>query len=81
MTIAEFRKLLAARPFQPFTLHMADGRKVLVKHPEFVAVAPSGRTAIVYQPNNDFEIVDLLLVTSLKVELRRKRRTRPRQKS
>ena len=81
MTMTELRKLLASKPFRAFTLHMADGRKVLVKHPEFVAVAPNGRTAVVYQPNSDFEIVDLFLVTSLKLERRRRRSGKARQKS
>jgi len=37
-----------------------------VRHPDFLAYA-GGRTALVGQPDGDFETVDLLLVTSLNV--------------
>jgi len=63
--ISELRKLYDAEPFQPFLIHMANGRKIPVKHREFVALAPSGRTAYVYQTNDDSEVVDVALVTSL----------------
>jgi len=56
-----------AEPFRPFVLHLADGRAVPVHHREFLASAPSGRTVIVYQPDDSFNVVDLLLVTDLEV--------------
>jgi len=28
----QVRKAMHAQPFQPFTLHLADGRKFVVKH-------------------------------------------------
>ena len=46
---------------------MANGRKIPVKHREFMALAPSGRTAYVYQTNDDSEVVDVALVTSLEL--------------
>jgi hypothetical protein len=67
MTVTEFRTLLHAEPFRPFVIHLADGRSIPVKHREFALPSPSGRTVIVYQPDDSFEIVDLLLVTSLSV--------------
>lgn len=67
MTIEQFRNLLNAQPFAPFSIHLADGRQIPVVHREFVAQSPSGRTVIVYQPNESFNIVDLLLVTDLEV--------------
>ena len=69
MKMTELRKLYDAEPFQPFLLHMANGRKIPVRHREFMALSPSGRTAYVYQMNDDSEVVDVALVTSL--ELRR----------
>jgi hypothetical protein len=68
MTIDTIRQLYEARPFQPFTIHLADGRQIVVEHPEFMARAPSGRTVVVYQPNDSFNIIDLLLVTDLEVQ-------------
>jgi hypothetical protein len=54
-----------ARPFQPFRIHMADGRSLDVMHPEFLAHTASGRTIMVAAPDDSFEVIDLLLVTSL----------------
>jgi len=65
MTIQELRKMLHAQPFRPFEIHLSDCRSISVNHPEFVGEAPSGRTIGVGTVDG-FEIVDLLLVTSLK---------------
>ena len=67
MSIDQVRTLYDAHPFRPFVLHLADGRAIPVHHHEFLASAPSGRTIIVYQPDDSFNIVDLLLVTDLEV--------------
>ena len=67
MTIQQIRHLYDAQPFRPFVLHLADGRAIPVQHREFLAAAPSGRTLIVYQSDDSFNIVDLLLVTDLEV--------------
>lgn len=65
MTIDQLRNFYEAQPFQPFVMHLADGREVLVRGREFMASAPSGRTVIVYQPDDSWNVVDLLLVTDL----------------
>jgi hypothetical protein len=67
MVIEQLRRLYEAQPFRPFTMHLADGRQLPVLHREFLAISPSGRTSIVYQPDESFNIVDLLLVTDLEV--------------
>jgi len=67
MTISEFRNMLSAKPFHAFTINLADGRSIPVKHREFALPSPSGRTVIVYQPDDSFDIIDILLVTSLSV--------------
>jgi hypothetical protein len=66
MTIDQLKKLHAARPFQAFDIHLADGRIVGVDHPELLAQSPGGRTIAVGVPDGTIEIIDLLLVTSLK---------------
>ena len=68
MTIEQVRRSYNAQPFRPFTMHMADGRAIRVEHREFLAMSPTGRTVIVYQPDDSFDVVDLLLVTDLKVK-------------
>jgi hypothetical protein len=67
MKISELQKLYDAEPFRPFLIHMADGRKIPVKHREFMALSPSGRTAYVYQLNDDSDIIDVALVTALEL--------------
>jgi hypothetical protein len=54
-----------AAPFQPFDIHLADGRSIPVDHPELMAIYQSGRTVAVIV-EDVLEVIDLLLVTSLK---------------
>jgi hypothetical protein len=65
MTIDQVRQFYEAQPFQPFVIHLADGRQVPVNHREFIMAVPSGRTIIVAQPDDTVNIIDLLLVTDL----------------
>jgi hypothetical protein len=67
VTTLQLQQLWKASPFKPFTIHMADGRHVPVRHSEFLMPSPSGRSVIVYQPDDSFNIIDLLLVTDLEV--------------
>jgi hypothetical protein len=68
MTIEQIRRLYEAQPFQPFVIHLADGREIPVPSREFMAAAPNGRTVVVYQSDSTANIVDLLLVTDLEVK-------------
>ena len=66
MTLEQLRRFHQARPFHPFDIHLADGRSLPVASPEFLAITPPGRTIGVGLAEGTIEIVDLLLVTSLK---------------
>jgi hypothetical protein len=68
MTIERFRDFYDAQPFQPFVIHLADGRHIPVHHRDFVMAAPSGRTVVVQQPDDRLNVIDLLLVTDLEVQ-------------
>jgi hypothetical protein len=68
MKIEEVRKLLHTQPFRTFVIHIADGGKIPVRHEDFVALAPGGREMIVYQPDDSYQIVDVMLVTRLEVK-------------
>jgi hypothetical protein len=76
MTVEQLKQVWKADPFRPFTIHLADGRNVSVQHRDFVAQSPSGRTIIVYQPDDSFNIIDLLLVTDLEVPNGKSRRSK-----
>jgi hypothetical protein len=68
MTVQQLRETWRAQPFRPFTMHLADGREIRVEHQEFLMLSPSGRTVIVYQPDDSHNVIDLLLVTDLEVK-------------
>ena len=65
MTSERLTEMLEATPFQPFDIRLADGRAIRVQHPEFVARSPSGRTAVVFQPDDSMTIIDVFLAVSL----------------
>ena len=65
MTVEQFRTALRSAPFRPFAIRLADGGTVPVRHPEMVALHPTGRTTVVIQPSGMWHVVDLLLVTAL----------------
>lgn len=75
MTSVQLREMVNAQPFRPLDIHLADGRKVHVKHPEFIATSPSGRTAIVFYEDEAFEIIDVLHITSIEVRNGRRKRS------
>jgi hypothetical protein len=66
MTIEQLRIMHQARPFEPFEIYLADGRAIGVDHPEFLSQSPTGRTISVGMPDGTHQVIDLLLVTSLK---------------
>jgi hypothetical protein len=67
MTVDALTKILRAQPFRPFRIHMADGRNFLVEHQDFISRSPSGRTVIVHSRDDSFEVLDMLLMSSLEV--------------
>ena len=49
--------------FKPFTLHLTDGRKIPVPHPDFIAL---GRGIVVVVDENDVDqVVDALHIVSV----------------
>ncbi len=79
MTVNQLREFLRAAPFRPFDIHLADGRALPVEHPEMVAIAPD-QTIGVAKREGTIEIVDLMLVTSLKPQTNGKTRRKPARK-
>jgi hypothetical protein len=72
MTIDELRGFSRAQPFQPYVIHLTDGRAVLVSHPELMMAVPSGRTILVCQPDDTIDVIDLPQVA--RVEVKQERR-------
>jgi hypothetical protein len=65
MTTDQIRTVHRAKPFKPFTVHLADGTSVDVTHPENMFQSQGGRTIIVNTRGEKMEIIDLLLVTKI----------------
>ena len=80
MTTGEFRTHLRAQPFVPFAIHLAEGRRIEVHHPENAMLNELGRTAAAVNAEGVIETIDLLLVTSLR-PLNVRRGRRPRRES
>ncbi len=81
MAVERIKELYEATPFLPFVLHLADGRAISVHHREFIATAPSGRTLVVFQPDDHMHIIDLLLVTDVELKPLANGNTRRRKRS
>lgn len=65
MRIDELKKAHRSQPFEPFTIRVADGREYDVVHPEFLAFSATGRTIVVMTPDDLFEIIDTMMITSI----------------
>jgi len=63
MDLKSIRNALHEQPFRPFELCLADGRRVPVKHPEFVAM--NQRIVIVIDEESNTRILEPLLIVSL----------------
>jgi len=70
VNISVLRELHEARPFVPFTLTLADGRKLTVPHNEFFSFFPSGRFAVLTHADDSFTVIELLLVTAVDVKVK-----------
>jgi hypothetical protein len=67
MSTEQLKTAWKAQPFRPFVIHLADGRAIKVVHSDFLSRSPSGRTIIVHQPDESWNVIDLLLVTDLEI--------------
>jgi hypothetical protein len=68
MTIQKFREVLHANPLVPFTIHLADGRRIPVAHQDFVAASQTGRIVCVFHgPEDASSFIDIMLVTALEL--------------
>ncbi len=65
MDLNSIRSALRVEPFQPFVLHLADGRKIPIKHPEFVAM--NQRIVVVIDEEINSRVFEPLLIVSLEV--------------
>ena len=48
MDLSAIRDAMHAQPFRPFSLRLTEGRELFIRHPDFIAIAPSGWSVTVY---------------------------------
>lgn len=62
MTSEKLHEVHSARPFRPFRMNLADGRRLDVRHPEMLAYRLGSRSVYFVHDDDRGEHVDLLLV-------------------
>jgi hypothetical protein len=68
--IGDLRRLIANRPFLPFTIHTADGGELRVPTVDHIAVSPTGGRVIVFADDDSTMLVSALLIARLSVDSR-----------
>jgi hypothetical protein len=63
MDIAGVRTALHREPFHPFTLMLADGRALTIRHPDFVALGQ--RHIVVVHEDDTWSTIEPLLIVSI----------------
>lgn len=67
MLLERIQKLFRARPFQPFIIHLEDGRTIPVHDYFMMGRSPDWRTIAVYQPDGKLDIIRFSTVTDVEV--------------
>jgi hypothetical protein len=80
MTAQEFRSVFEALPFRPFNFFLADGRAVAIPYQDYALLSPTGGTLIVYQDDDSFQVLDLMLATGVEVNGKQTRRKVPKRR-
>ena len=65
MRTENLQEVIHAAPFRPFALSMADGTRIDVPHPDFIAHPPGARTAVVVGSDESLHIIDVMLVSKI----------------
>ena len=75
MSIIGIREALHRKPFRSFSFGLVDGRTLAVRHPEFVILGR--RLVTVIEDENNWSVVDPLLILSIEYSDSTQRPPRP----
>ena len=67
MTKEEIQVRLTHTPFVPFKVRLAGGEEIDVPTPDHAHLHPNGRTLFVHLDQGGTEVIDVMLVTSLRL--------------
>ncbi len=62
------KNFMHASPWKPFTVCLADGRNIQVPHPDFISISRAGRTLIVTTEDEEFEMIDVFLILTIRTK-------------
>lgn len=48
MITDDIRELQNANPFEPYTLHVSDGKALYVKHPDYCFITPDRQSVYIF---------------------------------
>lgn len=84
MTFQHLHRIHNAQPFEPYRLHLADGRSVEVAGPQKMLFWGKGRVVVVTDSDDDLHILDVLMITDIQMTKKPTRETsrngRPRRR-
>ena len=63
LNLRTIRDRLHQAPFKPFHIRLSDGRRIVVKHQDFVALG--GSVVVVTDPHDNVQRLDALHIVSL----------------
>ena len=66
--IGDLRRLIAARPFIPFTIYTSDGEHMRIATVDHIAVSPTGARIVVFADDDSVIHVSPLLVARIVVD-------------
>ena len=66
MTAGQALRTLRGVPFQPFFVHLVDGRTIRIGHPENLSLIAGGRIEVVEDAAGLPESIDVLMIVSLR---------------
>ena len=65
MISEEIRSLLRNSPFRPFTVHLADGKELLIHHHDYAWLLPSGYQLIFEDPAGKVHLVTVAQISEI----------------
>ena len=65
MNYSTLKEIRDKNPFQPFTMHVSDGRNAHIPHPDFLAFSPDKHTVIAFTQEGGARLLDITQITEL----------------
>ncbi len=74
MTVEEIRNAYYTKPFQPFVVRLADGRKYRVRERHNLGISPTGKTIGIATATDEFVNIFLSDIAALEFKKQKKQK-------